>query len=138
MVTKRRTWLLLAALVLIFAAVGVAQWGIWGPGPAGDSGGASVGGNGAELAQDGAAPDASTTLNNVMLIYADAINHVAGRYLEAESYETAILLLERVVRVRRGVLGPDDPGTLEAEARWQEALLVSRGAKDADAAAGGG
>ncbi|MDE0363191.1 MAG: hypothetical protein OXI74_18600 [Rhodospirillaceae bacterium] len=125
MVTGRKSGILLALLIVVFAVVGAVQWIAWPDSPAGIAGpDASVSGRDP--------PSAETTLDNVMLIYADAISHVAGRYLEAESYETGILLLERVIIVRRGVLGPEHPRVKEAEARHAAAVKVSRGEVDKD------
>ena len=112
MVTKSKTWLLLAALVGFFAVAGIVQWIFIldhlsvadRTAPATDSGGTNTDGDGT-----------LETFDNVLLIYSDGIAHVAKRYLEAESYETAIVLLERVVRVRRGVLGAEDHSVREAQ-----------------------
>lgn len=119
MVTGRKAGILLVLLVVVFAVAGAVQWIAWPEPPAGIAG-SDASGAGVDP------PSAQTTLDNVMLIYADAISHVAGRYLEAESYETGILLLERVIIVRRGVLGPGHPRVMEAEARHAAAVQVSR------------
>lgn len=119
MVTRRKTGIFLVLLIVVFAIAGTAQWIAWPDSPAGFAGSDANG-------VDRDTPSAQTTLDNVMLIYADAISHVAGRYLEAESYETGILLLERVIIVRRGVLGPGHPGVVEAEVRHAAAVKASR------------
>ena len=126
MVTGRKSGILLVLLVAVFAVAGAVQWIAWPDSPAGIAG-PDASGDGRDP------PSAETTLDNVMLVYADAISHVAGRYLEAESYETGILLLERVIIVRRGVLGPEHPRVKEAEARHAAAVNLSRGEVDRDA-----
>ncbi len=123
MVTGRKSGILLVLLIAVLAVVGTVQWIVWPDSPAVIAG-SDASGAGFDP------PSAETTLDNVMLIYADAISHVAGRYLEAESYETGILLLERVIIVRRGVLGPEHPSVEEAEARHAAAVKVSRGEVD--------
>lgn len=125
MVTGRKSGILLVVLIAVFAVVGAVQWIAWPDSPAG-----TVGSDVSTADRD--PPSAQTTLDNVMLIYADAISHVAGRYLEAESYDTGILLLKRVIIVRRGVLGPEHPSVKEAEARHAAAVTVSRGEVDSD------
>lgn len=125
MVTGRTSGIFLVLLIAVFAVAGVVQWIAWPDPPA-----RIVGSDASGAGRD--PPSAETTLDNVMLIYADAISHVAGRYLEAESYETGILLLERVIIVRRGVLGPEDPRVKEAEARHAAAVKVSLGEVDRD------
>lgn len=120
MVTGRKAGILLVLLIAVFAIAGAVQWIAWPDSPAGiASSDVSVG-----AGRD--TPSAQTTLDNVMLIYADSIFHVAGRYLEAGRYETGVLLMERVIRVRRGVLGPEHPSVKEAEARHAAAVKVSR------------
>ena len=125
MVTRRKSGILLILLVAVFAVAGVVQWIAWPDSPAG------IAGPDASVASRDP-PSAETTLDNVMLIYADAISHVAGRYLEAESYETGILLLKRVIIVRRGVLGQEHPSVKEAEARHAAAVKAYRGEVDVD------
>ena len=121
-VTGRKSGMLLVLLIAVFAIAGAVQWIAW-PDPR-----AGIAGPGGAADRD--PPSAETTLDNVMLIYADAISHVAGRYLEAESYETGILLLERVIIVRRGVFGPEHPSVKEAMARHAAAVKASRGEVD--------
>ncbi len=125
MVTGRKSGILLVLLIVVFVVAGAVQWIAWPDPPAGIAG-SDASGAGLEP------PSAQTTLDNVMLIYADAISHVAGRYLEAESYETGILLLKRVIIVRRGVLGPEHPSVKEAEASHAAAVKVSRREVDRD------
>ena len=123
MVTGRKSVMLLVVLIAVFVIAGAVQWVAW-PDPRVGIAGPNSGGT------DLDPPSAETTLDNVMLIYADAISHVAGRYLEAESYETGILLLERVIIVRRGVYGPEHPSVREAMARHSAAVKASRGEVD--------
>ena len=123
MVTGRKSGMLLVLLVAVFAIAGTVQWIAWPDPRAGVADHAADG-------PDRDPPSAETTLDNVMLIYADAISHVAGRYLEAESYETGILLLERVIIVRRGVFGPEHPSVKEAMARHAAAVKASQGEVD--------
>ena len=120
MITRRKTGLLLVVLLGCFAIAGFVQWSSWPddasafidtePGP-GDGGPDAL-----------SPPDALTTIDNVLLVYADGMAHVAGRYLDAERYETAIVLLERVVRVRRGVLGSEDHSVVEAQQLHTDAV----------------
>ena len=124
MVTGRKIGILPVLLIAVVAVGGAIQWISWPDSPAGTAG--------SNASADRDLPSAQTTLDNVMLIYADGIYHVAGRYLEAERYATGVLMLERVIRVRRGVLGPEHPRVKEAEARHSAAVKASRSEVDRD------
>lgn len=125
MITRVNTRLLLFALLGIFAFVALTQWlsapeprpgPVEGPMTA-ESGSPSAGGP----AVDESPPDLDT-LDTVLLIYADGLAHVALRYRDAESHETAALLLKRVFLLRNDILGPDHPSTVDAQLRYDEAL----------------
>ena len=108
MFARGNTRLLLFALLGFFAFLVLTQW-LSAPEPRTGS------------AVDGSPPDLDT-LDTVSLIYADGIAHVARRYEEAGSHETAVLLLKRVLFLRNQILGPDHPRTNEAKRRYGDAL----------------
>jgi hypothetical protein len=120
MIGRVKTQLLLFALLGFFAFVAVTLW-LSAPEP--NMQGSAVSGP----------PTAVDTLDTVLLLYADALAHVAQRYVEAESYETAVLLLKRVFVLRKNILGPDHPSAAEAQERYAKALRAQ-----GDTAAGGG
>ena len=109
MVTGRKNGILLTLLVAAFAVAGVVQLIAWPDPPAGivGSDASGDGGTGSD------ALSAQTTLDNVMLIYTDAISNVACRFLEAESYDTGIVLLERVITGHHGASRGSGAGASE-------------------------
>jgi hypothetical protein len=120
MITRGKTRMLLVSLLGFFLFVALTQW-LSAPEP--NTATPAVGGS----------PTAIDTLDTLLLLYADALAHVAQRYVDAESYETAVLLLKRVSLLRKNILGPDHPSAAEAQLRYTEALQ----AQEDTAAAGG-
>ena len=121
MVTRGKTRMLLFGLVGFFALVSLTQW-LSTPGSRESSievvtASSSVEGHAITETQ----PDIDT-FGIVMLYYADSMAHVAKRFVDAESYETAALLLKRVFRVRKYILGSDHLSVVEAQQRYVEAL----------------
>lgn len=122
MIARRKTRLLLFGLLGLFAFVAFTQW-LSAPGDPGTE----------SLTIAESAPNIDS-LDTILLLYADALAHVATRYVEAESYETATLLLKRVARIRTSILGPEHPSAADAQDRYAEALRAHEvsDAKSAD------
>lgn len=111
MIGRVKTKLLLFALLGFF---GFAALTLWLSAPEPSMPGPVAGGS----------PSDIDTLDTVLLLYADALSHVAQRYMDAESYETAVLLLKRVFVLRKNILGPDHPTAVEAQLRYAEAVAA--------------
>ena len=132
MITWVKTRLLLFALLGFFAFVALTQWLSAPeprPGPVDGSRTAESGSPSAGAPVVDESPPDIDTLDTVLLIYADGLDHVAQRYRDAESHETAVVLLKRVFLLRNDILGRDHPSTAEAQLRYDEALRAHEDAR---------
>lgn len=130
MITRGKTRLLLFGLLGFFAFVALTQWL---SAPERPSTAVVKGSPNADGFADADTPPGLDTLDTVLLLYADGLTHVAQRYMDAESYETAVLLLKRVFMVRQNILGPEHPITAEAQLRYDEALRAQEDTVAGDA-----
>ena len=103
----KNRWLLAGLLALFLVAGLVSAISTLGPAP-GDS-----------VAQPVA--KAIDTLDRLLLVYADGLEHVAGRFAGNGMAAEAEGLLLRVLLIRRRLLGPTDPRTLAASRARAEA-----------------
>ena len=136
MITRGKTRLLLFGLLGFFTLVAFVQWmgaGESTPELERPSTSASPAIPGSNEPTGADTPADLLAFDNVLLLYADGLSHVAGRYFEAGGYETAELLLKRVLRVRNSVLAPDHPSVVEAQLRYSEVRQVlDRTAEDGE------
>ena len=127
MIIRGKTRLLLIGLVGFFVLVALIQWlNTSGSGPSPQSSDTNV-------YQKGSSANDSTiiklesdpdNLGIVMLFYADGMARVADRFLVGEEYETAAVLLDRVYRVRRYILGMEHLSVIEAKQAYTRAIIL--------------